>query len=187
MKGLTFSEPLMRAWLEGRKSVIRKLINPQPREPCSHSYQHPTEGWWTFGDNTGRTWKSPYLIGETVYIKETWGIHKAFDGKAVGPGLVYYHADYFTGTGIPGQDVPITKWKSPRFMPEWASRSHALIVSMRPERAQEITREEALLEGKPLDTMNCPIMWFRILWDSLHPGSWERNDWGWRIELEKKP
>jgi hypothetical protein len=28
---------------------------------------------------------------------------------------------------------------------------------------------------------------FQTLWESLHPGSWERNDWVWRIELERKP
>jgi len=30
------------------------------------------------------------------------------------------------------------------------------------------------------------MMEFRALWESLHPGSWEKNEWCWRIVLNKE-
>jgi hypothetical protein len=34
--------------------------------------------------------------------------------------------------------------------------------------------------GMPPEAAN-----FRRTWESLHPGSWEKNEFVWRIELEK--
>jgi len=175
MKGLIFSAPMMKSWLAGNKTVTRRLMNPQPdmvRYGIAHKFAttHPFD--------EPPIINPPYHPGETVYIKEVWGIHKAFDGKAVGLGLVYYRADYFTGTGIPGQDVPIIKWKSPRFMPEWASRSNALIVSVRPEQLNDMTPDEFILEGFQSSDD------FIGLWTKLH-GIWTPHTWVWRIELEK--
>ena len=218
MKGLSFSEPMVKAWLAGNKTVTRRLINPQPRDLCSHSYQHPT-GWWTFGDNTGRIWKPRYLPGETVYIKETWAVAAWRTGQV---DLYYSDEKKPVAKNAPAQfitslDADEHKWRpgkskspqydpfrirSPHFMPEWAARSHALIVSVRAERVQEITEEDAIREGIPdfrklqSAAPNCDIaeaqsrlQWpqrmFQALWESLHPGSWDRNDWVWRIELEK--
>ncbi len=70
-------------------------------------------------------------------------------------------------------------------MPEWAARSHALIVSVRPERIQEITFQDLEREGFSGE-LNAASSEFIGIWESLHPGSWERNDWVWRIELEKQ-
>jgi len=193
MKGLSFSEPMVKAWMDGRKTVTRRLVNPQPGEPCSHSYQHPAELWWTFGDNTGRVWKPRYRPGETVYIKETWAFHDPLfdDDKAesfriaalVDQSRIIYRAS--------SPEYLLRRWRSPRFMPEWAARSHALIVSVMQERVQEITEEDILQEGFRMENPNIfhlgYIESFKKLWESLHPGSWERNDWVWRIELEKKP
>ena len=133
--------------------------------------------------------KPPYRPGETVYIKEAWAHHRMFEKeKVVGRGLLIYKAD--------GAEYrPIIRWRSPCFMPEWASRSHARIVSVRPERVREITEEEAKHEGmtpymgwNDISHNNQPyyVIVFKDLWEKLHPGSWDRNDWVWRIELEKK-
>lgn len=217
MKGLIFSEPMVRAWMEGRKLVTRRLMNPQPTfdrefhgiEPCHYS----RTGWAkTRCQNNGMRGCScipfpcPSLPGETVYIKETWAQIWNQDGclhddepdfKCPCEGChVEYKAD--TGAKYPADwpddstgDPCCPKWKSPRFMPEWAARSHALIVSVRPERIKSIDNphDEVLKEGWPfpgIDT-GVPYKDFSILWESLHPGSWERKDWVWRIELEKIP
>jgi hypothetical protein len=141
--------------------------------------------------------KAHYLPGETVYIKETWG-DIDYDQQIV------YKAECSDDALCVFKSLG-GKWKSPLFMPEWAARSHARIVSVRPERVQEITPDEVKKEGllvqdfagmgvlsllgfTPETYMESVAMQeYQYLWESLYPGSWERNDWVWRIELEKQP
>jgi len=231
MKGLTFSEPMVKAWLAGKKTVTRRLItkgtakcSTMPFDVLDLLKAYSDDSWKPTGilhaplledDGTmHRIW--PRLEpGETVYIKETWiDLAKTpvlGSGSEKYKGLkVWYRADNHGDMEVSG------KWKSPRFMPERASRSHALIVSARPERIQEITTRECVKEGTHcgdiaklndpeviravresgsclvaaalLKTENYPPRkQFQTLWESLHPGSWERNDWVWRYELEKLP
>lgn len=232
MKGLSFSEPMVKAWMSGRKTVTRRLMNPQPEsvEWWLHGKRTaPGIGSYLCRDENGAGWSScgkfkpRYLPGETVYIKETWRVG-AWDENG-GLVAIDYKADRFVATRkeyiqipdaktfeklwiestedarragmktdcdgqyhwTPGQGP--TRWRSPLFMPEWAARSHALIVSVRPERVREITESEAILEGFFFAGHGDDWMrhdGFRATWDRLHPGSWGRNDWVWRIELEKK-
>ena len=187
MKGLSFSEPMVKAWMEGRKTVTRRLVKMVSRKGCVWCEgKKPYEWVEAGGDISGydysrpcRCISSPYRPGETVYIKETWA---DVSGKI--KGAVYKATN-------PDQGY---SWKSPRFMPEWATRSHALIVSVRPERVRDITEEEAMREGMNPTGFRSKTegiagyehrLDFYTLWESLHSGSWERNDWVWRIELEK--
>jgi len=167
MKGISFSEPMVRAWMEERKMVTRRLMKPQP------DYIDPALDL-IWGD--GKEIKPPYRPGETVYIKETWCPQMNIFGQANEDRTPFYKAD--------SAELPtMHKWRSPRFMPEWAARSHARIVSVRPERVQEITNTEAVKEGFPFQ----PLSNFQCIWESLHKGSWAENSWVWRIELEKLP
>jgi len=175
MKGLVFSQPIIPAWLAGNKTVTRRLINPQPDGTWEDG-----RPWWDIGGLNGG--HPRYQPGETVYIKETWcNINK--------PGItpeIYYKADTKCAEDY---DPTEWRWKSPAIMPERASRSHALIVSVMPEQIRNVGSfyDEVLLEGWPfpgIDT-GMPHKDFELLWNSLHPGSWEKNEWVWRYELEK--
>jgi hypothetical protein len=196
MNGLGFSEPMMLAWLAGRKDVTRRLINRQPGE---NAYPHHTEddGRIAFA-NPCSFHKPRYTPGEVVYVKETWHLCGADEPDGSPHTEVIYKADSAI-CSFCGKPV---KWKSPRFMPEWASRSKAIIVSVRPERVQEITDEEIAKEGLDVNFHEGGIATarvdlkskrrystarecFRSLWETLHPGSWEKNEWGFRYELEK--
>jgi len=190
MKGLSFSAPMVIAWMEGRKLVTRRLMNPQPvfdenggvwypHSAARKAFHYASESHFRKGVavDFGRV-----LTGETVYIKETWQ-NNPFGGIV-----------YKAGSGI--VDCDGRGWKSPRFMPEWAARSHALIVSVRPERVQEISGFEAVLEGFGKGIPEFELLHyggykkarkeFIETWESLHPGSWEKNEWCWRIELNKE-
>jgi hypothetical protein len=76
------------------------------------------------------------------------------------------------------------------------------ITGIRIERIQDITKEGAIAEGISvlnLQDADDPSAWwqsspgqhqartpvksFRLLWESLYPGSWERNDWVWVIQF----
>jgi hypothetical protein len=68
------------------------------------------------------------------------------------------------------------------------------------ERVQEISKEDAIAEGIPpfeviqgkVITWACkdglasfnPVCSLEDLWNSIYPGSWDRNDWVWASEFE---
>ena len=51
MKGLIFSEPMVRTWLEGRKTVTRRLMNPQIPVGFEEPTPLPFSGEWTVTEN----------------------------------------------------------------------------------------------------------------------------------------
>lgn len=203
MKGIIFTAPMVRAILEGRKTVTRRVIKRQPVSGFDELFLRE------------KLVGSPYRPGEVVYVKETWAqiwnqdgcLHDESDFNCPCKGChIEYKAD--TGAKYPADwpddstgDPCCPKWRSPRFMPEWAARSHALIKSVRPERVQEISHEDALAEGIDswIATLKDPSselreqrlsvkqLAFSRLWDTLHPGSWERNDWVWRVKFKVTP
>lgn len=185
MKGLPFCADMMRAWLADRKTVTRRLINPQPKGDIDILYPAgPKSSIWFDGM---KPLKPRYLPGETVYIKEAWHCDDpaaAQDVMSRGEGL------YYKATEVCPEIFP--KWKPGMFMPEWASRSKALVVSARPERLQDITACDCIKEGlttklKEHDACCDLIEQYKNLWDSINAKKypWSSNPCVWRYELKK--
>ncbi len=80
------------------------------------------------------------------------------------------------------------KWKSPLFMPRWASRITLEITDIRVEMVQDITGEDALKEGfcnygTDVDTLDA----FCEAWQKLNANRgypWEKNPWVWVITFK---
>ena len=89
-------------------------------------------------------------------------------------------------------------------MPRWASRITLRVESIRCERLQDITPEEALSEGIPgnagrfvaglggqsddfLRKSRHVLAEFVILWDqiNLKRAPWANNPWVWRVEFSR--
>jgi hypothetical protein len=153
--------------------------------------------WRTIATNrevSGILWAKPrYQPGEVVYIQEKYAYLSGNIWYAVDcdPGPANEVCEYSDGSCFDGD------WRSPVLMPEKLSRSRARITDVRVERVQKITWEDALKEGIEAqyccDGRECacqglpiedPREDFIALWNSLHPGSWSRNDWVWRCGLE---
>jgi hypothetical protein len=210
MKGLLFCTDMVLAWLADKKTVTRRLINPQPEGDVIY----PIGPRWYIGN---KIVKPRYFPGETVYIKEIWqnnfSTHVSHNGllyKATAEKDSSWHGHWAyirDGKWFDYYGRPI-KWRSSMLMPEWASRSKALIVSVRPERLQDITPDDCIKEGievvgnyngKPeypfygelytkLGQVTISLKTsYEYLWDSINAKKypWSSNPWVWRIELKK--
>jgi len=95
-----------------------------------------------------------------------------------------------------------TRWRSSIFMPRWASRIQLEVISIKVERVQDVTEDDAKAEGvwgldEPYQGVgDLPTDRFRDLWDSINgnrkdksgkllPYSWEDNPWVFVVEFER--
>lgn len=162
----------------------------ETEEECMEKYE--SQGHSPFGD-----------AGDFIYVRETAEyVSDSFDGMTIS----YVSPNTFSGKchrdiGTSSTDVPedkldayfriVDKSKNKEIripsihMPRWASRLTLKITSVRVERIQDITNEDAILEGcNPLDERYAVVDEFKPLWDSVYPKSWDRNDWVWVIDFE---
>ena len=114
--------------------------------------------------------------GDRLWVRESWAIWEdAFllSREHIGHSSIY-KADYLDDPELHG----IVAWKSPLFMPRWASRLILEITENPAEWLQEMTEADAIREGYAnLDA-------YREYWDKLnakrgHP--WKSNDRVWVI------
>lgn len=184
-KPIIFSAPMVRAILDGRKSMTRRIVKPQPEYRENRSlpgiYGTWAGGGWNINSAAGKKEfeaTCPYGVpGDRLWVKETFmGTKDCLSYRATDPRQVI--------------EFGFDKWKPSIFMPRWASRITLEIVGVKVERIQEIPLSDTIKEGWPgLPEAKClSEKWFMDLWESIHgPGSWERNDWCWVIEFRRLP
>lgn len=208
---ILFSGEMVRAILEDRKTMTRRVMNLQPSEdwhPYSYNEVHkmrdgefvmshggPVEiGWGPSNEDGSEAHRCPYgQPGDRLWVRETWSwIGDGFSIRDLeflrgqGPINLIYRADLDNcGQCLAGDGVcytPKDPWKPSIHMPRWASRILLEVVSVRVERLQDISVHDAIAEGLYYGRRED----FESLWASIHgPGSWDRNDWVWVIEFKR--
>ena len=175
---IIFSGPMVRAILDGRKTQTRRAVKPQPLWVAS-----PGVPFKTMDADPKGTINCPYgQPGDRLWVREShYMILQTHDG---GAGAVEYRADYCDelASGI--------RWRPSIHMPRSASRITLEVVSVRVERLDEISEEDAKAEGyKSQSIMENPDagrLWFRDLWESINgPGSWAKNPFVWVVEFKR--
>lgn len=206
MKRLPLKAELLRAFLEGRKTVTRRLINPQPR----HRIIHATDGNFYDAIDPGKRVRPKYQPGDIVGIGEPWATLRVYDDltpkeyvaycERMGmraAKLTFWFNDIKTATEASNlEDEGCGKKRTGRFLPDALVRHRARIVSVRAERLQEITEEDAKREGtgnmrhpKPGELrgpeQRLYVSVFREVWDDLHgkEAPWDTSPWVWRYEI----
>ena len=78
------------------------------------------------------------------------------------------------------------QWRSPLFMPRWASRVHLVVTSVRLERLQDITAADARREGiTPSGDDQADVWSYSKAWDAINgkKSPWAGSPWVWAIGL----
>jgi hypothetical protein len=188
---------MVRAILEGRKTQTRRIVKPQPMWIERNKRKVYEGAFLTINDNgilIVNVIRSPYgKPGDRLWVRETW------QGKPERNGFKPEVAYRATMEGHPEYPQPtvLGKWKPSIHMPRWASRINLEVVSVRVERLQEISHEDAIAEGiqettAPLkeERLTVPQHLFAHLWDSINKKDgtrWQDNPWVWVVEFKEVP
>jgi hypothetical protein len=151
---ILFSAPMVRAILEGRKTVTRRAVNPQPvlTDGSGFSWKGHVFGRGSDDRETSRNFSKhccPYgKPGDRLWVRETWGLQVRHYGGGTGEHIVYRatNPDAIYCNSAEGQEYPV-KWKPSIHMHRHSSRILLEISDVRVERLQDISEEQAIAEG----------------------------------------
>ena len=209
MKPILFNTDMVRAILDGRKTVTRRVVKFKPGQNPQWTGYIP-DGPVLYGSNNIPASKSPYHPGDILYVRETW--YKD-------PTRYMYKANYSDTEKFfrDGKEVQI-KWRPSIHMPKEAARMFLRVTDVRVERLQAITIEDIQKEGlmrENVRSSGCTCEWatdgcmdepcsnrdsyewlcwatpFQRLWDSTVKATdrdqygWSANPWVWVIEFER--
>lgn len=215
MRSIIFDTPMVRALLDGRKTVARKLIRPQPKMRLSYccgghgagKWDYPSprvyEYWgdeWRIPDDVilteedkDRLWTPPCHTGDILYVKETWCRH---GNPAAGRPM---HYDYRADREDPMYDDSgfFATWSSSVHMPKDAARLFLKVTNVNVDRLQKMSAQDSLDEGIKLSLdgilrqNESPLMPFARYWDSRIKAEekdlygWSANPFVWIISFER--
>jgi len=228
---ILFSAPMVRAILGGAKTQTRRVVKDRRRQWERHSEVDEDDNWPVCEDEYGDWYRMrcPYGVpGDRLWVKETWYCDHCFVGDLnltmncgrIGPdvepdrakceaewrgdgdtgSMMYYRADgeiwqqmEQSGTGF--------NWRSPRFMPRWASRILLEITDVSVQRVQDISDDDAIAEGLDAEhadghgyvvaSPNGYVLVrdaFRELWGSINAKrgfGWAENPWVWALTFRR--
>ena len=203
VRPILFNSDMVRAILEGRKTVTRRVIKDTDESMYAGMCGL---GPGLFDRNTGiRVKESYYRLGDILYVRKTWGIANLdYDDKKV---FIIYRTGNEQENGI-CVTLPNEKfekiyesmagnspdWHPSIHMPKEAARIWLKVTDVRAERLHNLTNRDAKKEGLTVETDNSGIAHraaFMRLWDSTIKKSdigtygWNANPWVWVIEFER--
>ena len=138
MKPILFNTEMVKALLDGRKTVTRRVVKPQPS--INASWLDKCAGTYTFSDATFP--HEPFSKGDILYVRETWAEVSDLFGEFPQP---IYKADIKDDHDY--DLLGVVKWRPSIHMPREAARIFLHVTNVRVERLQDITEEQASMEG----------------------------------------
>ena len=192
---ILFNTEMVKAILEGRKTVTRRCIwfPSYVRKEDTGTFTILEEDYGYSSEREieelilNSYLKKPYQPGDILYVRETW--LKADDGY-------YYRADETPDSKRLREDYGY-KWRPSIHMSKAVARIWLKVTNVRVERLQDITSVQAWNEGARCSCMS-PVPEcagnkeaFRVIWDStiqkseLEYYGWKANPWVWVIEFKR--
>lgn len=174
MKPILFNTEMVRAILDDRKSVTRRVVKPGHLRVLDSQYhkEHPEVPDKTLLE---KLCLPPYQPGDTLWVRETWNgdwcdhyIYKADGGSAKAAG---YAAE--------------PKWRPSIHMPREAARLFLRVKEVSVEKLREISALSAMDEGVT-DWNDFVRLWNTTIKSADLPlYGWDANPWVWVIEFER--
>ena len=208
IKPILFNTDMVRAILDGRKTVTRRLIKKLPDDAefsgwlldstCQEDAKDiGSAGFKTLKQPTEKAGclfvKPPYQTGDILYVRETWHKYKKRVGKGEGCHIAEF---YGYRASIANSEDANEPWHPSIHMPKEAARSWLKVKDVRVERLQVITIDDIRNEGLTsmsvhVGDMVIALEEWKILWNSTikksdidHYG-WDASPWVWVIEFER--
>lgn len=204
---------MVRAILDGRKTVTRRQIYPQFPSSVNEVLPYATyRGAWMPRDpeSPDDAWEEQVRVcpygkpGDRLWVRETWQLHEKFTDSCV---VVYkanernswteFHRRFpvSVARGATAKPFQTHGFRPSIHMPRWACRILLEITDVRVERLQTITYEQAAAEGIHRDkrmwfatdeggpAFKYPEQAFAQLWRQTG-GDWDTNPWVWVVEFK---
>lgn len=198
-RSIIFTGESVRAILEGRKTQTRRVV----KNTLNGYFQPMTDGTWEWSPDGGFDHDIAKVVcpfgipGDRLWVRETW---KPINHKQR---AIETYIRFAADDGLLSvkhsltMEVP-TRWRSPIFMPRWASRITLEITAVRVQRVQDISEEDAIAEGISLTGENAEwrgtrisvgshVGRYAILWDSINAKRgypWVSNPWTWALTFK---
>jgi len=194
-KPILFSTDMVRAILDGNKTMTRRIIKPQPSMTSGEFDSWIDKTGTIFCTSTIRMpIYCPYgRVGNILWVRETFRVPNPY-----GKPDYEFKADWDSyNTGIN------YKWKPSIFMPKEACRLRLKITNVKVERLHNITDEDAIAEGiektefgyknynntypvkEFMGGVTEALQSYKSLWIYINGKSnWDANPWVWVIEFE---
>lgn len=199
---ILFNGPMVRAILEGRKTMTRRIVKPQPVENQKGLVNWAHKGCSIAGARPSALIQFiPCPFGQPGYrlwVKEKWDFRpwpteENPQAVRVAYGADGYQLDAISPDGWNPMLYNTERWRPSIHMPRWASRITLEITSVRVERLQDISEVDAEAEGidflrsiPDADETLTARKFFECLWESINgPGSWDANPWVWVVEFKR--
>ncbi|MBP0985128.1 MAG: hypothetical protein J6A19_15535 [Oscillospiraceae bacterium] len=207
-KPILFNTDMVRAILDGRKTVTRRVLKNQDENAFTYDWNYKDDmkdDVDIICDRNGEVYalanKPPCHTGDILYVRETWcwcpcwdcGLNEpeigcaeptarmTFHSQKKEYGCIGYKASFAENEQPPGLET----WKPSIHMPKEAARIFLRVTDVRVERLKDISNSSAWGEG--VTSWNG----FVQLWNStvkksdLDRYGWAANPWVWVIEFEK--
>lgn len=194
MKPILFNTEMVKAIIDDRKTVTRRIVKPQPpdNDPHNSCLLYIENGIAHFGmrNRTPHLVKLPYSPGDVLYVRETWAAWSPTYGTA--PEIIYKADGYSQSHKM--------KWRPSIHMPREAARIFLRVTDVRVERVQDIAyadiirdgiTEEDIDEREAINREASSKDLYSRLWnstvkpDDLPLYGWDANPWVWVIEFER--
>ena len=137
MKPILFNTEMVKAIQEGRKTVTRRLVKPQPVKD-GRLWRLDGAAWTDNLDSVipvpchGLYNKAPFHPGDILYVRETWGYNRD---------MWLFKANYRE------DEWPLFRWHPSIHMPKKIARLFLRVTDVRLERLQYMDGEQAYMEG----------------------------------------
>lgn len=181
VKPILFTTEMVRAILEGRKTVTRRLVKPQPLSVVNTLYRKDgTNIWRTHGADCWYEFRAPCVPGDILWVRETWCESLGRAGK------YFYRAYAGQRDEMKEYAHSFNRWRPSIHMPREAARIFLRVTDVSVERLQTMSHEDAEQEGC---WCAMPIDKFAKVWEgTIKPADqdtcgWDANPWVWVISF----